>query len=82
MNNHIDWSIDPVVCIEAGSPTYYEMLYQKTNYREYVNGMSKCTACLDSDKQKTCKGYAKATHENRCMYLRFGWHCDNRKKEF
>jgi len=42
-----------------------------TNYTGNQRLYTKCSVPDSPDEQQTCTHFCKATHHNRCMYLRF-----------
>lgn len=42
--------------------------------------VTQCGGQDSHEKQKKCKWYDKASHDSRCMYLKFGKYCDCPKK--
>jgi len=49
------------------------------NHCEYKNMMPYCAKKEEQDEQEKCSYYEKASHFNRCMYLKFDEYCDNVK---
>ena len=67
--------------------TYYDKpeikcTLQKFDYRNRSGKMTMCDARNDYGKQELCKGFRKATHDHRCMYLIFNEYCQALKGRF
>lgn len=46
------------------------------------SGCTGCSACEEGIKaQEKCEGFEKATHLERCMWLKFNRYCDNPKMQ-